>query len=182
MGRASQSDIAITCSVWMALRAAHNAGITIENARMDKVEAFVLKCAEPRGGFRQMPEIAGGGGQMFYPTSAGLRILHGIGRGDLKEVERGMELLLTKKLGDDYRNRTTEWDYCGAFFAVQAMMHEGDTFWRKWWPRMRDQLVRIQNPDGSWTIEYCTCCRAYATALSVLVLQAPQRLLPIFQL
>ncbi len=182
IGLGSSSDIAITCSVWMALRAAHNAGITIETARMDKVEAFVLKCAEPRGGFRQAPEVAGGGGQMFYPTSAGLRILHGIGRGDLKEVEKGMELLLTRKLGDDYRGRITEWDYCGAFFAVQAMMHEGDAYWRKWWPRMRDHLLRIQNPDGSWTIEYCTCCRAYATALSVLVLQAPQRLLPIFQL
>ena len=119
---------------------------------------------------------------MFYPTTAGLRILHGIGKGDLKEVEKGMELLLVKKLGDDYRGRISEWDYCGAFYAVQAMMHEGDKFWKKWWPRFRDHLVRIQNPDGSWTIEYCLCCRAYATALSVLVLQAPQRLLPLFQL
>lgn len=181
-GLGTPSDIAITASVWMALRAAHNAGISIETARMDKVEAFVLKCAEPRGGFIQGPQVSGGGGQMFYPTSAGLRILMGIGKGDLKEVERGMELLLTKKLGDDYRNRISEWDYCGAFFAVQAMMHEGETFWRKWWPRMRDQLVKLQNPDGSWTIQYCTCCRAYATALSILILQAPQRLLPIFQL
>jgi prenyltransferase beta subunit len=182
MGRESQSDIAITCSVWMALRAAHNGGISIETARMEKVESFVLNCAEPQGGFRHAPVVQGGGGQMFYPTSAGLRILHGIGKRELKEVEKGMELLLTKMPGDDYRGRITEWDYCAAFFAVQAMMHEGDAFWRRWWPRMRDYLVRIQNQDGSWTIQYCTCCRAYATALSILVLQAPQRLLPIFQL
>jgi hypothetical protein len=182
-GVGSPSDIVMTSSVWMALRAAHNAGIAIETARADKVEEFVLKCAEPRGGFRMAPVmVAGGGGHVFYPTSAGLRILFGIGKGNLKEAEKGMELLLGKKLGDDYRSRISEWDYCGAFFAVQAMMHEGDTFWRKWWPRMRDQLVGLQNPDGSWTIQYCTCCRAYATALSVLVLQAPERLLPIFQL
>lgn len=181
-GLGSESDIAITCAVWMALRAAHNAGITIENARMEKVEEFVMKCAESRGGFSQAPSVRGGGGQMFYPTTAGLRILHGMGKGDLKEVEKGMELLLTKKPGDDYRGRISEWDYCGAFFAVQAMMHEGDKYWKKWWPRFRDHLVKIQNADGSWTIEYCLCCRAYATALSVLVLQAPQRLLPIFQL
>jgi hypothetical protein len=182
-GLGSPSDIAMTSSVWMALRAAQNAGIAIETARADKVEEFVLKCADARGGFRMAPiNMAGGGGHVFYPTSAGLRILMGIGKRNLPEAEKGLELLLAKKLGDDYRSRISEWDYCGAFFAVQAMMHEGDTFWRRWWPRMRDQLLGLQNPDGSWTIQYCTCCRAYATALSVLVLQAPERLLPIFQL
>jgi hypothetical protein len=181
-GNASPSDLAITCNVWMALRAAHNAGILIQSASMVKVEDFVHKCVEPAGGFTQHPGVRGGGGQMFYPTSAGLRILQGIGKGDLKEVERGMEVLLRKRLGQDYNGQISEWDYCGAFFAVQAMMHEGDRFWKKWWPKFRDHLVQIQNPDGSWTIQYCLCCRAYATALSVIVLQAPKRLLPLFQL
>jgi hypothetical protein len=85
-------------------------------------------------------------------------------------------------LGQDYGGKISEWDYCGAFYAVQAMMHEGDKYWRKWWPKFRDHLIKIQNEDGSWTIEYCLCCRAYATALSLLVLQAPKRLLPLFQL
>lgn len=181
-GRGSVSDISITCSVWLALRAAHNAGLTVQDAKMGAVEQFVLKCAEPRGGFAQHPQIRGGGGRMFYPTSAGLRVLYGMGRGDLAEVERGAELLLQKKMGDDYKGKVSEWDYCGAFYAVQAMMHEGNRFWSKWWPRFRDRLVEIQNPDGSWTIEYCLCCRAYATALSLVVLQAPKRMLPMFQL
>lgn len=181
-GRGDNSDLAITCNVWLALRAAHNAGIRIVSASIQKVEEFVGRCAEPSGGFYQHPAVKGGGGQMFYPTSAGLRILYGMGRGDRAEVERGSQLLLKKELGQDYRNRISEWDYCGAFYAAQAMMLEGDKFWRKWWPRIRDHLVRLQNPDGSWTIEYCLCCRAYATALSVIVLQAPRRLLPIFQL
>jgi hypothetical protein len=177
-----QSDLAITCNVWLALRAAHNAGIKIENARVDKVEEFVKKCNEPSGGFSQAPNVRGGGGGMFYPTSAGLRIMYGMGHGDMKEVEKGAEVLLGKQLGQDYGGQISEWDYCGAFFAVQALMHEGDKFWKKWWPKFRDHLIKIQNTDGSWTIQYCLCCRAYATALSVIVLQAPKRLLPLLQL
>ncbi len=181
-GGRSPSDLAITCSVWMALRAAHNAGIAIRGASVEKVQEFVKKCAAPKRGYDLAPTVRGGGGGMFYPTSAGLRILCGMGKGNLKEVESAMEVLLDRKMGQDYGGQISEWDYCGAFFAVQAMMHEGDTFWKKWWPKFRDHLVEIQNPDGSWTIQYCLCCRAYATALSVIVLQAPKRLLPVFQL
>jgi len=183
-GSGGPGDIAITCNVWMALRAAHNAGITIENASVEKVESFVTKCALPRGGFSQYVNERGQG-RMFYPTAAGLRILMGMGKNDLKEVEDGSEILIKKKLGEDYGGQISEWDYCAAFFAVQAMMHDGDSrnrYWSRWFPAFRDVIVKIQNADGSWSIQYCTQCRAYATALSLLVLQAPKRLLPIFQL
>jgi hypothetical protein len=178
----SNSDLAITCNVWLALRSAHNAGVTIKGASIDKVEEFVKRCVEPAGGFNQYPTVRGGGGRMFYPTSAGLRIMFGLGKGDLKEVERGLDVLLTKKLGDDYGGKISEWDYCGGFFAAMALLHENGKAWKTWYPKLRDQLIKIQNPDGSWTIEYCLCCRAYATALSLLMLQCPNRLLPVFQL
>jgi len=181
-GSGQNSDLAITCNVWLALRSAHNAGVTIDAARMDKVEEFVKKCVSPTGGFKQYPNVRGGGGRMFYPTSAGLRIMYGMGRGDMKDIEKGIEVLLTKKLGDDYGGKISEWDYCGGFFAVMALLHENGKAWKTWYPKLRDQLVRIQNTDGSWTIEYCLCCRAYATALALLMLEAPNRVLPIFQL
>lgn len=177
------SDLAITCNVWLALRSAHNAGMTIENANVGRVEQFVKRCVEPSGGFNQYPSMRrGGGGRMFYPTSAGLRILYGMGRGESKEVEKGVELLMRKKLGDDYGGQISEWDYCGGFFAVMALLHENGKGWATWYPKLREQLIKIQNPDGSWTIQYCLCCRAYATALSVLMLEAPNRLLPLYQL
>ncbi len=166
----------------MALRSAHNSGITIAGANVERVEKFVKACARPGAGFVQCPEMHRGGGQMFYPTSAGLRVMFGTGRGGAKEVEDGLKLLLTKRLGQDYEGKISEWDYCGGFFAVQALLHENGAAWRKWYPQLRDHLLRIQNADGSWTIEYCLCCRAYATALALLILQAPARLLPIFQL
>jgi prenyltransferase beta subunit len=181
-GQGGHSDLAITCNVWMALRSAHNAGMAIEGANVERVEEFVKKCTEPGGGFNQHPTLRGGGGRMFYPTSAGLRILYGMGKGDTKEVEAGVKLLLTKRLGQDYGGQISEWDYCGGFYAVQALLHENGPAWRKWYGQLRDHLLKIQNADGSWTIEYCLCCRAYATSLALLMLQAPNRLLPIFQL
>lgn len=181
-GSGKGSDLAITCNAWLALRAAHNAGMSIPKASIEKVEAFVKRCAAPKGGFAQYPRVRGGGGQMFYPTAAGLRILYGMGRRDTAEIEKGLEILLSKKLGDDYRGKISEWDYCGGFYAVMALLHENGPAWEKGYPKLRDQVIRIQNADGSWTIEYCLCCRAYATALSLLMLQAPTRALPMFQL
>lgn len=181
-GSGSGSDLPITCSVWMALRSAGNAGLRIEDANVQKLENFVRRCADPSGGFAASPGQRGNAGRMFYPTAAGLRILYGMGRRDLPEVTRGTKLLIRKKLGEDYGGQISEWCFCGAFYAVQAMMHEEGPAWKEWYPKLRDQLIKIQNPDGSWTIEYCLACKAYATALSVLCLQAPKRLLPIFQL
>ncbi len=181
-GSGGNSDLAITCNVWLALRAAHNSGAVVENASISKVEKFVKSCAHPSGGFDQHPSVRGGGGQMFYPTSAGLRILYGMGRGDMKEVTAGVKVLVGKKLGDDYGGKISEWDYCGGFYAVMALLHENGPAWKEWFPKLRGQLVKIQNADGSWTIEYCLCCRAYATSLSLLMLQSPNRLLPLLQL
>lgn len=175
------SDVATTASMWVALRAAHNAGLTIHGPTMDKVEKFVRECSQPTGGFGQSPQVRGGGGHLFYPTSAALRILYGMGRDDAA-VAKGTELILSRTLGQEYGGRISEWDYCGAFYATQALLQEHGAYWGRWFPTVRDHLVRIQNADGSWTIEYCLCCQAYATALSCLVLQTPGRLLPVFQL
>lgn len=176
-----RSDIAVSASCWLALRCAHNAGIQIRKANMEKLKGFLAKCRIPQGGFSQ---FAGGQSQGvgLYPTSAGIRILLGLGAADKAEVERCAKVILRKQLGEDYGGRISEWDYCGVFFAVQAALHEGGDFWETYFPKTRDHLVKIQNGDGSWTIEYCLSCRAYATALACITLETPNRLLPLFQL
>jgi squalene cyclase len=181
-GLQGSSDVATTAAMWTALRAAHNAGLTIHGPAVGKVEAYVRSCADKNGGFAYSPQVRGGGGHLFYPTTAALRVLYGMGRGDEADVAKGTEVILGRTLGDEYGGRISEWDYCGAFYASQALLHENGPRWERWFPRVRDHLVRIQNADGSWTIEYCRCCQAYATALSCLTLQTPGRLLPVFQL
>jgi len=55
----------------------------------------------------------------------------------------------------------------------------GGDWWRSWWPRIRDELVTSQSPDGGWAD--FTVGPAYGTAMSLIVLQMPNRYLPIFQ-
>lgn len=176
------SDVATTASMWIALRAAHNAGVTVHGPSMEKVEAFVRSCAEPDGRFAQAPGLRGGGGHVFFPTAAALRVLYGAGRHDDPAVRAGTRRVMDTTLGQEYGGRISEWDYCGAFYATQALLQENGKAWDAWFPAVRDRLVKLQNEDGSWTIEYCLSCQAYATALAVLVLETPGRMLPVLQL
>ncbi|MBI4616111.1 MAG: terpene cyclase/mutase family protein [Planctomycetes bacterium] len=174
------SDIAITGMMFVALRAAHNAGIATDHASLDRLLAFVRSCQDTSGTFNQYPGM-GDGGRLFYPTSAGLRVLVGMGEGDSKKVQQGCEWMVARRLGEDYGGQVSEWDYAGAFFAIQAVFPDR-AYFDKWYPTMREQLMQIQHPTGYWEIQYCSCCRAYATAISLILLQAPLKILPLFQL
>lgn len=180
-GRGSASDIAITSCVYSALRSAHNAGITVDGADIEKVDKFCDKCRIGGGGFQQYP--TGGGRGMFYPSSAGLRIKFGMGRGNnVEHVQKTIDMIVKHTIGSEYGGQISEWDYLAAFYATQALIQENGPNWKKWYPKIREYLIKKQNGDGSWTVEYCMSCRAYATALSLLILEAPMRVLPMWQL
>jgi hypothetical protein len=55
----------------------------------------------------------------------------------------------------------------------------GGERWSTWWPMIRDELVKRQGDDGGW-IDY-QWGSAYSTAMGLIVLQMPNRYLPIFQ-
>lgn len=176
-GRGSASDLAITASVYSALRSAHNSGLDVKGANLEKVVTFTEKNAISGGGFR-------GNHGMFYPTAAGLRILYSQNRQGDAQVQKSADKVLKHTIASEYGGSISEWDYLAAFYATHAFMlaSETDGAWKKWFPKIRDYLIKKQNPDGSWTVEYCMQCRAFATALSLLVLMAPQRSLPMWQL
>ena len=58
------------------------------------------------------------------------------------------------------------------------MFLAGGKYWADWFPRIRDQLIASQIADGSWSSNHGD---PYGTAMSLLILQVPNRLLPIFQ-
>ena len=99
---------------------------------------------------------------------------------------KSADKVIKHTIASEYGGSISEWDYLAAFYATHAFIIEkdqgGGEFWKQWFPKIRDYLVKKQNPDGSWTVEYCMQCRAFATALSLLILQAPMRTLPMWQL
>ena len=79
-------------------------------------------------------------------------------------------------LGDLERN--AHYHY-GHYYAAQAMWIAGGEHWKDWFPAIRNELVTSQRADVHWTAGQLG--NEYATAMSLIILQIPNRYLPILQ-
>ncbi len=169
-----EADVSVTICQVMALRAARNAGISVPARTIDRAVDYVLACQNPDGGFKYMlhtgasawPRSAAGVATLFYA---------GIYEGD--EIERGLEYI--KRTAMPGASSTQAHYYYGHYYAGQAMYLAGGEYWELWWPAIRDELLGRQSSSGGWMDHHAG--GAYATAMSLIVLQIPKRYLPIFQ-
>ena len=69
--------------------------------------------------------------------------------------------------------------YCH-YYAMQAMVQAGEEHYAKWYPQIRDALVKIQQPDGSW-MEGKKKDYPHATPMAIIILGTPHRYIPIYQ-
>ncbi|QDU55005.1 prenyltransferase/squalene oxidase repeat-containing protein [Aeoliella mucimassa] len=168
------ADISVTICQIMALRAARNAGLHVPKETVDKCEAYVKQCQEPDGGFSYMLQNRG---SMFPRSAAGVVALYSAGVYEGPEIEKG--LVYVDRFLPDPRQMSRESHYFyGHYYAVQAMWHAGGPRWQRWYPAIRETLVKSQRPDGSWQDSVGA---DYATAMSCIILQIPNNALPIFQ-
>ena len=68
--------------------------------------------------------------------------------------------------------------FYGQYYAAQAMFLRGGRVWRIWWPAIREELLERQSEEGHWRSQVGG---EYGTAMALIILQIPNRLLPIFQ-
>jgi len=167
------SDISVTISQMMALRAARNAGIFVPPATIDQGVEYVKRSQNPDGGFAYMVE---GGPSAFPRSAAGIVGLFSAGVYEGKEIDTGIAYLMQHLPRAGSFNRESHYFY-GHYYAVQAMWHYGGDAWRQWYPAIRDELIDLQRSDGSWTD---SICREYGTAMACVILQIPNNYLPIF--
>ena len=168
------ADLSVTICQIMALRAARNAGLHVPKATIDRCEEYVKKCQEPDGGFSY---TLGNRGSMFPRSAAGVVALYNAGIYEGPEIERGLVYLDRHLPKPGESNRESHY-YYGQYYAVQAMWQAGGDRWDNWYPAIRDHLLRSQHEEGSWRDAVCP---EYATAMSCIILQIPNNLLPIFQ-
>ena len=71
----------------------------------------------------------------------------------------------------------SSWWYYTAFYASLAIYQHGGKEWKKWYPAIRDDLLKKQSRNGTWPDSY----GGLYTAFAVLTLELPLRVLPIFQ-
>jgi hypothetical protein len=79
--------------------------------------------------------------------------------------------------GDDFSHESHY--FYGHYYAVQAMWHAGGDFWTRWYPAIRDAVLKRQIEDGSWPDQ--AYGSEYATSMACIILQMPNNYLPIFQ-
>ena len=168
------ADISVTICQIMALRAARNSGLHVPKETIDNCEAYVKKCQEPDGGFSYMLENRG---SLFPRSAAGVVALYSAGVYEGPEIERGL-VYLDRFLPDARQMARESHYYYGHYYAVQAMWHAGGPRWQRWYPAIRESLIKSQRRDGSWNDSVGS---DYATAMSCIILQIPNNMLPIFQ-
>ncbi|GMV83235.1 MAG: hypothetical protein AMXMBFR7_44190 [Planctomycetota bacterium] len=175
-----------TCMSWLALRSAASAGLSIKHAAVQKTVKFIKDQHNPStklydGGAQAQ---YGGGYQSLYSTASCIRVLVGMGAGGEERTLDAMDAFIEQCKNGQWKQifLTVEGeDYLAASMMSQALIGEDGPRWRKWFPFIRDQLMRRQNTDGSWTTTACISGKTFATANAVLTLQTPYRLLPLQQ-
>jgi len=180
------ADISITVCQVMALRAARNAGITVDKRVIDRAVDYVKKSASRDGSFyyqiydSEVRRILSR--RSFALTAAGVVALQGAGLYDAEEVRRGIRYLynyfvLAGYPPPSHMRDTFEYFYAH-YYAVQALYQAEGEMWTNWWRRISDELVCGQFSDGRWED---VVGPNYATAMALLILGIPNGYLPIFQ-
>lgn len=171
-----EADVSVTVCQIMALRAARNCGIFVPRETVDRCSDYVRRCQTNNGGFKY--QLAQNGEPLFARSAAGVVALYSAGVYEGRELSRGLAYLM-RYLPEGPLTRFEYNYYYGQYYAVQAMWHAGDNYWNSWYPAIRNELMRRQLPNGSWSD--ASVCTEYGTAMALLVLETPNNYLPIFQ-
>ncbi len=169
------SDLSLSGWCALALRASSDAGVTVPKDRVQRAMQYVLKCyrADEKG-FVYQP----GNPTSLPMTGVGVLNLYLLDAADRPEALAG-----AKTLSEKFVNEQTRFPYYTYYYTTQAAYQAGENIWPTVWKVNQDQLLDQQQPDGGWPQSRSgeEPGRVYATAMSVLTLTVPYRLLPIYQ-
>jgi hypothetical protein len=174
---ATDTDISVTAVQVVALRAAANAGVKIPEETIKRAMAYIKRCANNSdGGFSYQATQHGSGPAR---TGAAVTCLMLSGEKDSPQCKNGIQYLIAHPFkSDEWAYRQHE--FYAYYYCTQAFYQVGGEQWKNWFTFIRDRLVGLQRLDGSWE-EHSGAGSEYAAASSVLVLQVPAGLLPIYQ-
>jgi hypothetical protein len=172
------ADLSVTICQIMALRAARNAGVGVPKEKVDRCVDYVRACQNRLdGSFRYMKQGGGGGGmQGFARTAAGVAALYSAGIYQGHEIDLGLQFLVRWRPLSF--GRPDMHFFYGHYYAMQVMWTAGGQYWPDWYPKVRDDLIKQQNGDGSWIDQIDV---HYATAMASIILQVPNNYLTILQ-
>ncbi len=170
--RKSEGDLSITVCQIMGLRGARDAGIDVPDDVRKLCIQYVQNSQNKNGSFRYTLR---GGHSTFAMTAAGVTSLYSAGIYEGEQVEKALKYL--QKFKPAGGNRSSHYFYSN-YYAVQAMWHAGGDYWNKWYPAIRDELVKGQLADGSWPFSEAEA--PFGAAMGGIILQMPLNYVPVF--
>lgn len=173
-------EASITVCEVQALRAARNAGIRVEPAVITRAVRYVRECHNKADGSFCYSLAHRSRQSSFALTAAAVSTLNYTGTYDCAELRNGLVYMMRHKPADGH----SEGHYFyGQYYAALAMYYAGGKYWSTWYPLIRAQLLKKQatGPKGGYWPDEDGVGNEFSTALALLILQIPKRLLPIFQ-
>ena len=173
---ASESDL--SCSGWalMALRSARLNGAQVPPEAIEKAVLYIKRVYRESDGAFGYQGPSGQSAETL--TGAAILCLELCGKhldpASMKGA-RFLEKTYARALpGSGQR-------YYGLYYTAQGLFQIGGPVWRGFSPWMYDTFVPQQRADGSWGGQGNNGSDVYATAMTVLSLTVPYRMLPIYQ-
>ncbi len=172
----SADEASVTICCVQALRAARNAGFTVEKKVIDKGISYIKKCKNKDGSYRYSLSM-GASNSSFALTAGAVASLAFLGEYDCEEYKAGIEYM--NKFNPP-RARDGGHYFYENFYAILAMYYAGGSNWAEWYPPMRDEILKKQD-KGSGRWQGGEISEEYCTAFACLMLEVPYRYLPIYQ-
>lgn len=172
---APDSDLSLSGWNALALRAAQDVGVAVPKEAIERAAEFVLRCyLKEERAFGYQP----GGPVRLGSVGTGVLCLYLLDRTDHPEA-----LAAAKYLRDRAGDPPGEYEYYALYYATHAAFQVGDDVWADVSKVTLERLIKSQKPDGGWPKEpeRSEPGRVYRTAMGVLTLTVPYRLLPIYQ-
>jgi hypothetical protein len=182
------TDLSVVAWQIQALKACYHTGIEFKGLTRSANRGleYAEKMQNANGGFGYNSPNTQHGGGYFSLTGAGVLSLQMWGKGNQSAARKGARYI-EKESKFDYKTENA--DLYGHYYEAQAMINRGGQQWKKYNDMFRDQLLKNQASDGSWTqpgangkvraagAQYVQNVH-YRTCLAILMLEVYYRFLP----
>jgi hypothetical protein len=167
-------DTSVTAMVFVSLASAREAGVLVPTETIERVTGYLRDQAfdESRGGFGYQGKgytIACTSGGVYAAQLAGNRGSEWVSAA-LNTLENDPKMFSRKDNGHFYYSH---------YYAMQAMVQAGEDRYAKWYPKIRDSLISLQQPNGSWQEKEKDY--PHKTPMAIIILGTPNRYIPVYQ-
>ena len=160
--------------VFVSLASAREAGVLVPTETIERVTGYLRDQAfdERRGGFGYQ-----GKGYTIACTAGGVYAAQLAGNRDTEWVSAALDSLENDP--KMFSRKDNGHFYYSHYYAMQAMVQAGEQRYAKWYPKIRDSLITLQQPNGSWQekeLDY-----PHKTPMAIIILGTPNRYIPVYQ-